>query len=115
MLIIDRSVQVTLGILLIMLLGPMAAGETVSRERLQMAQANAASPEKRASPEPGSDAATNRAGYSAVTNLSDNGSVQKKFGDGRTGFWIVGSLINLSVLGWFLVWALKEWRKKRDD
>jgi len=48
-----------------------------------------------------------------AAHSADKASSQEAFGDGRAGFWIIGILINLSVLTLFLVWAVREWRKKR--
>ena len=42
---------------------------------------------------------------------ADEASGEAAYGDGRTGFWIIGILVNLSVLALFLVWAVREWRK----
>lgn len=49
----------------------------------------------------------------AALHVKKTTSKEKWVGDGRAGFWIIGILINLSVLTWFLIWAIKEWRKIR--
>ncbi len=33
--------------------------------------------------------------------------------DGRTGFWVIGMVVNLTVLTAFILWATKEWRRRR--
>ncbi|MCB1857188.1 MAG: hypothetical protein KDI63_02900 [Gammaproteobacteria bacterium] len=32
--------------------------------------------------------------------------------DGRTGFWVVGIIVNILVLVGFILWAAKEWRRR---
>ncbi|MCP5416978.1 MAG: hypothetical protein H6965_07790 [Chromatiaceae bacterium] len=51
----------------------------------------------------------------SANNVLPESATHEVTGDGRTGFWVIGILINLSVMGWFLTWAVKEWRKKRGD
>lgn len=111
MLILSKRIKIVMGILLITLLEPMAWGESGSREQLP-AQVPAALSARQKSPD---TVSTDSAGSPAVANVSDKGPVQSVSGDGRGSFWIVGIIINLSVLGWFLVWAVKEWRKKSND
>ncbi len=114
MFIFSRRFQIVLGILMLSLFDPMVLGEGLTPERLQ-AQASTALSVNQASVKPGTVAKADLSGKKAITNESDKGSVQGGFSDGRGGFWIVGILINLSVLGWFLIWAVKEWRKNKDD
>ena len=106
--ILKKKFQVTLGLLLTTLLGATAWGEVNLPEQFQNAQTYAISDESVS----GTQSYDN--GKGTITNLSNNDSDREATGDGRAGFWIVGILINLSVLGWFLVWAVKEWRKKPD-
>lgn len=114
MLINSKSTLTLSGILVIALLETMAWGEAVSPDRVPV-QAYSVSSEIRPLPGPISGGKSGSSGSGAVVNLSEQGTPEAAFGDGRIGFWIIGILINLSVLGWFLLWAFKEWRKKGDD
>lgn len=97
--------------LLIALLQSTVVAAVGSPEQSQTAPVVAGSSADRAALESDS----NGIEVGTIVHASANGTAQAEFGDGRTGFWIVGILVNLSVLGWFLAWALKEWRKKKDD
>ncbi|MCB1829400.1 MAG: hypothetical protein H6964_03850 [Chromatiaceae bacterium] len=113
--LVNRNSTLTLsGILIIALLKPMAWGEVGTTDWMP-AQAYSVASEIRQSPETGSGIKSGDAENSAVFNLSGESTPHARFGDGRIGFWVIGILINLSVLGWFLWWALKEWRKKGGD
>lgn len=110
--VLDNSIRVAVGILLVTLF-EMAWSDVNTPERLRMAQTLTLSSQNQISSIQDSDAAAYVAGNSTATNLSAESSSQRAFGDGRTGFWIVGILVNISMLGIVVIWAVKEWRKKK--
>ena len=104
-----NGLPILLGILLITLLAPAARAETAgSSEPLpdHGYTASSLSPISTAT-----DSETGAAGAAAQASGKSPG--HSGSGDGRTGFWVVGMLVNLAVLAWFLAWAVKEWRRKR--
>jgi len=105
---------IALSVLLVSLFGTTVCGASNQPPQSQLAQVYSVSQENRILGDPGAKAGDNHANNGVVSDYSGSDSDQDAFGDGRSGFWIVGIIVNLSVLGWFLTWAVKEWRKKSD-
>jgi len=93
-----------LGMFMIAVLATTALGAVNPTNQLQAAETDS---------QPVSGGVVTVTERAVAAHSAEEASSQEAFGDGRVGFWIIGILINLSVLALFLVWAVREWRKKK--
>jgi len=114
--LVNKNTLSKFGIILLIMLSQSiswAEGSAPEQSKL-VGSALAVSETDRPSVDPGTTG--HIAQGSNKANQANSATIEeKKFGDGRAGFWIIGILVNLTVLTLFLVWAKKEWRKKKGD